>query len=93
MKNENIDNWVDGVITLAVEKSKEEFQKKQLNKKRDFCEIIHAAFILDTSVTFFLTRPQPTERELSWIAHTYPNSLINQGNDQGANYCTITPKF
>lgn len=71
----------------------EYLQQQQLKKRGEFHEIIHAAFVLNTSVSFYLTRPQPTKRELSWLSWTYPNSKIEYGSDQGATYCTITPKF
>ena len=69
------------------------FKERQLKKKTEFVELIHAAALLDTSVTFYLSKPQPTEKELSWVAYVYPNSTISQGTDQGAKYCTITPSF
>lgn len=71
----------------------EQFQQERLKKRTEFHELIHAAFILETSVSFYLTKPQPTKEELSWLAWTYPNSTIKKGNDQGATYCTITPMF
>lgn len=69
------------------------FSEFVLERKKKFHEMIHAAFILDTSVCFYLSRPKPTEKELSWLSCAYPNSLIDQGNDQGANYLTITPRL
>ena len=71
----------------------EQFKEQQLKKRKEFHELIHAAFVLDTSVNFYLTRPQPTEEDLSWLSWTYPNSIIKTGNDQGSSYCTITPKY
>ncbi len=69
------------------------FKKQQLEEKTQFHELMHAAFLLDGSVSFYLTRPQPTEKQLSWLRSTYPNSVIETGKDQGASYCTITPAF
>ncbi len=86
-------NWVDDVINNAVTQEKIQFQIQQLEKRNKFHEIIHAAFVLGESATFFLTRPQPTKENLSWLASAYPRSEIRTGCDQGANYCTITPKF
>lgn len=68
-------------------------KQMQLGKKKEFHELIHAAFLLDASVSFYLSRPQPTEKELSWLAYAYPNSMVENGTDQGAKYCTITPLF
>lgn len=69
------------------------FQQEQIKKKEQFHELIHSAFILGTSVSFYLSRPQPTDQELSWLGYTYPSSKIDTGTDQGAKYCTITPAF
>ena len=70
-----------------------QFQQRQLGKRAMFHELMHSAFVLETSVSFYLTRPQPTEKELSWLGWTYPNSKIKNGNDQGAKYCTITSEL
>ncbi len=69
------------------------FIKDKLKKRTEFHNLIHAAFVLDDSVTFYLTRPQPTPKELSWLKWVYPGSEVERGEDQGATYCTITPKF
>ncbi len=71
----------------------EQFKQDRLKARTKFHELIHAAFILETSVLFYLTRPKPTEQELSWVVEAYPNSIIKTGSDQGAPYCDITPKF
>ena len=70
-----------------------DFKQRQLAKREKFHELIHSAFILDTSVTFYLTIPQPTEKELVWLKLNYPDSKIETGNDQGAKFTTITPKL
>lgn len=80
-------------INKQMNLGKSHFQLEQEKKKTQFHELIHAAFVLNSSVTFFLSQPQPTEKELSWLASTYPNSTIEKGKDQGAEYCTIIPKF
>lgn len=67
------------------------FKINQLKKRKEFHELIHAAFILETSVSFYFKRPPPTADNLSWLAGAYPHSLIENGNDQGRNYTTITP--
>lgn len=69
------------------------FKEKQLEKRTKFHELIHAAFILGTSVSFYLTRPKPTESDLQWLGWTYPNSKVETGYDQGAKFTTITPKL
>jgi hypothetical protein len=84
---------VNQVIMAEITNSRKSFKEERLKKRTQFHELIHSAFILETSVTFYLTRPQPTDKELSWMAWTYPNSIIEKGNDQGAFYCTITPKI
>lgn len=73
--------------------SEEYFQEHQLKKRTEFHEIIHAAFILETSASFYLSRPKPTKKELEWLGAAYPGSIIEEGVDQGAGYYTITPKF
>lgn len=69
------------------------FEEIQIKKQSQFHELVHAAFVLKTDVSFYLLRPQPTEKEMSWLASTYPGSLIERGSDQGAAYCNITPKL
>ncbi len=71
----------------------EPFQRRQIKKRTEFHELIHAAFVLETSVSFYLNRPQPTEEELSWLSCAYPKSKIKHGMDQGAAFCYITPEF
>lgn len=66
------------------------FQKEMIEKRNKFFERCHAAFVLNTSVNHWGTIP---ERDLSWLRSAYPGSIIETGNDQGANYTTITPKF
>jgi len=66
------------------------FQKNQLKKRQNFVDRIHAAFVLETQLSSFY---EPTEEEWEWLAWTYPKTKIHRGNDQGAGYVTIDPKF
>ncbi len=82
-------NWEKLAID-AVSAGHNHFASKQLGKRDKFHEKMHAAHVLGTSVQFYLC-PMPTEKDMSWLAHAYPNSLIERGNDQGASYLIIEP--
>lgn len=69
------------------------FKEKQLEKRNNFVELVHAAFILNTSVNIFLSRPLPTKSEIEWLYSTYPSTEVTEGEDQGASYMNVTPKF
>jgi len=81
---------VNEIIGQAVKEADSFFKKQMLEKREQFHEKVHAAFILRTSYTTFGIL---TNQQLSWIASAYPKSRIETGNDQGASYFTIEPKF
>lgn len=66
------------------------FETEMNNKRKQFHERVHAAYILTTSLNYW---GKMSDSENDWLAWTYPNSELQIGNDQGANYTTITPKF
>jgi hypothetical protein len=67
-----------------------DFEKVMLARRDSIVEKVHAAFILDTSLTRF---GKLSDSEKSWIMSAYPGSEIKTGSDQGADYYTVTPKF
>lgn len=66
------------------------FQKQQLEKRSQFHERVHAAFILETSLNHW---GNLTDEQNDWLAFAYPGTEIETGEDQGLSYTTITPKF
>lgn len=64
------------------------FEKQMLKKRTQFHEQVHAAFVLETSLNNF---GNISEDQMSWLGSAYPNSEIELGNDQGANYYSIKP--
>lgn len=81
---------IQAIFKESQEKSHRQFEIYMLEKRSHFHELIHATFVLNTSISKFGIL---TEEQKSWLAYTYPNSEIKTGNDQGAQYYTITPKF
>lgn len=69
-----------------------QLQLEQQDARGKFIERIKAAFVLKTYVMFYL-EPMPSKEELQWLSLVYPNSEIKQGNDQGASWMSIEPKF
>lgn len=68
----------------------DDFQKQMLEKQKQFHERVKAAFVLNQSLNYW---GRLSDIDIGWLRCAFPGSTVNTGNDQGATFTTITPKF